>query len=143
MRVNQYKKSEHNILRGQPIEPEEIESLRTIVGWDKMKGKYAQILPKLYTHYSVHIANQLVGFLGVLSDGVGDAFLLDLMVHPNHRRNGIGTTLVKQAIRDMKSEGIKCVQVTFNPELESFFRKFGFHIFKAGIIDNDTMEITF
>lgn len=127
---------EYRVLRNQPIEPHEIESLRTLVGWDKMEGKYQRILPKLYTYYSVRIENELVGFLSILSDGVADAFLLDLMVHPNHQRKGIGTTLVKQAIGDTKSEGIDCIQVTFNPELESFYKKFDFHIFEAGIIDN-------
>lgn len=133
---------EYNILRDHEIKPEEIESLRTIAGWDKMEGKYALILPKLYTYYSVRIENELVGFLSILSDGVGDAFLLDLMVHPDHQRKGIGTALVKEAIHDIKSAGVKCIQVTFNPDLESFYKKFGFHIFKAGIIDNDTMKLS-
>ncbi len=140
MNKNQSTKPEYSIHRGHSIEPEEIESLRTIVGWDKMEGKYAQILPRFYTYYSVRTANELVGFLSILSDGMGDAFLIDLMVHPDHRGKGIGTALVRQTIRDMKSEGIKCIQVTFNPELESFYKRFGFHIFKAGIIDNDTMK---
>ena len=129
-------KTNYKILRDHKIKPEEIESLRIIIGWDKMEGKYALILPKLYTYYSVRIENELVGFLSILSDGVGDAFLLDLMVHPDHQQEGIGTALVKQAICDMKSAGIKCIQVTFNPDLESFYKKFDFHIFKAGIIEN-------
>ena len=129
------------ILRDHPVTPEEIEILRAAVGWDKMAGKYDRILPRLYAQYSVRADGDLVGFLSVLSDGVGDAFLLDLMVHPDHRGQGIGSDLVRQAIRDLRSAGVKCIQVTFNPEMEGFFKRFGFHIFKAGIIDTDAMEV--
>lgn len=126
----------------QPVRPDEIESLRVAVGWDRMEGSYGTILPKLYAYYLVREeSGNLVGFLSVLSDGVGDAFLLDLMVRPDHQNRGIGSALVKEAIRELKSAGVKCVQVTFNPELEPFFRRFGFHIFRAGIIDNEAMDV--
>jgi GNAT superfamily N-acetyltransferase len=128
--------------KGQLVRPDEIESLRVAVGWDGMEGRYGRILPGLYAHYSVREeSGNLVGFLSVLSDGVGDAFLLDLMVRPDHQKRGIGSALVKEAIRELKSAGVKCVQVTFNPELEPFFKQFGFHIFRAGIIDNETMDM--
>jgi len=129
------------VLRDQPVKHEEIESLRAAVGWDKMEGKYDRILPKLYSWYSVRIDNDLIGFLSVLSDGIGDAFLLDLMVHPGFQRKGIGTALVTRAILDLKTEGIKCIQVVFVPEMESFFQRFRFHLCKAGVIDTDTMEV--
>ena len=128
--------------KDQLVRPDEIESLRAAVGWDRMEGTYGRILPKLYAYYSVRKSSgDLVGFLSVLSDGVADAFLIDLMVHPDHQKRGIGSALVKEAIRELKSAGVKCVQVTFNPELEPFFKQFGFHIFRAGIIDHETMDV--
>jgi N-acetylglutamate synthase-like GNAT family acetyltransferase len=136
-------KMNYQIFRGKPVKQEEIEYLRLAVGWDKMEGKYDQILQNLYTHYTVRMSGKLVGFLSVLSDGIADAFLIDLMVHPDFRKRGIGTELVKRAIKDLRFEGIKCIQVTFCQDDEPFFKKFGFHIMKAGIIDNDTMDVDF
>jgi ribosomal protein S18 acetylase RimI-like enzyme len=133
--------AEYTVLRDQPVAREEIESLRESVGWDRMEGKYDRILPRLHTHYTVRVNGDLVGFLSVLSDGIGDAFLIDLMVHPNQRRRGIASQLVQQAIADLRAEGIKCIQVIFDPEMESFFKRFGFHILRAGIIDTETMEV--
>lgn len=133
--------SEYLVQRNAPLEQTEIESLRAAVGWDRMEGKYESILKRVYTHYSVRSNGDLIGFMSVLSDGVGDAFLLDLMVRPNCQKRGIGTLLVRRAILDLKAEGIRAIQVTFNPELELFYKRFGFHMFRAGIIDNETIEV--
>lgn len=80
-------------------------------------------------------ANRLVGFLNVISDGIGDAFLLDLMVAPDFQSRGIGKALVKKAVMDLTDDGIRCIHATFTPDLEGFYRKCGFPIFSAGIID--------
>jgi ribosomal protein S18 acetylase RimI-like enzyme len=65
------------------------------------------------------------------------------MVHPEFRRRRIATEMVKTAMLDLRAKGVKCVQVIFDPESETFFKRLGFHILKAGIIDNDTMELDF
>ena len=82
----------------------------------------------------------LIGYVSVLSDGIADAFLLDLVVHPDHQKNGLGSQLVRRAIADMKHAGIQCVQVTFNDQLEPFYAQCGFHIFKGGVIDFKHMD---
>jgi ribosomal protein S18 acetylase RimI-like enzyme len=128
--------SRFQVTRGKIVTGTEIEDLRVAVGWDRMEGQYDQILSRSYTHFTAHLSPRLVGFLNTLSDGRGDAFLLDLMVRPEFQRQGIGTALVRKAIADLTADGIRCIQVTFNPEHESFYRKCGFHIFRAGIIDN-------
>ena len=136
-------KINYPVLRDQPIKAKEIEILRTAVSWDKQEGKYDKILKQSYTHYSVYNDSQLIGFINVISDGIGDAFLVDLMVHPKFRSKGIGTALVKTAILDIKSDGVKFIQIIFDPEMETFFKRLGFHLVKAGIIDNETMELSF
>ena len=129
------------ITRQGPVEPQEIEDLRAEVGWDRSRETYGEILKRHFAYYTARDADgRLIGYVSVLSDGVSDAFLLDLMVHPNYQRMGIGKRLVQSATRDVKAEGIQCVQVTFNPELEDFYAKCGFHIFKGGIIDFKSME---
>ena len=127
----------HQIRRDAPISAEEIEDLRAAVGWDRFEGKYDRILLNSYAHFTVHVGGRLVGFLNVISDGIGNAFLVDLMVATDFQKQGLGSALVQNAIADLTADGVRCIQVTFNPELEGFYRKCGFHIFLGGIIDNE------
>lgn len=124
------------VVRDAPVEPKEIEDLRAQVGWDRCEGTYEQVLKRHYAHYTARDeSGRLVAYMSVLSDGISDAFLIDLMVHPQHRKSGMGSRLVRTAVADMKQAGIQCVQVTFNEHLEPFYAQCGFHIFKGGIID--------
>ncbi|NVM23991.1 MAG: GNAT family N-acetyltransferase [Desulfobacterales bacterium] len=126
----------YNILKNSIVEPKEIEDLREAVGWDRSEGIYEQVLQRHYAYYTARSANgKLIGYVSVLSDGVADAFLLDLMVHPKHQGTGLGKQLVRRAVIDMKQAGIQCVQVTFQDQLEPFYAMCGFHIFRGGIID--------
>jgi len=127
---------EPQISRDSPIAPVEIEDLRTAVGWDRSEGTYEQILQRHYAYYTARQdRGALVGYVSVLSDGIADAFLVDLIVHPEHHHTGLGSRLVRRAVADMKQAGIQCVQVTFSKHLEPFYAQCGFHIFGGGIID--------
>ena len=129
------------ITRDGQVEPKEIEDLREAVGWDRSEGHYEQVLTTHYTYYTMR--NQdglLVAYMSVLSDGVADAFLLDLVVRPQYQHKGIGTRLVRRAIVDMKETGVQCVHVTFDEHLEPFYAQCGLHIVKAGIVDFRNME---
>jgi ribosomal protein S18 acetylase RimI-like enzyme len=125
------------IQRNDVVTPLEIEDLRAAVGWERLENKYEKILANSYTHFTLRKDNRLVGFVNVISDGICDAFLVDLIVHPSAQRRGIARALVDAAIAALTADGIKCIQVTFDPELESFYRDCGFHIFRGGIIDTD------
>lgn len=128
------------IERDAPVQPGEIADLRQAVGWDRSEETYDRTLPRHCTHYTARDAdNRLVGYMSVLSDGVSDAFLLDLTVHPECRKKGLGTRIVRRAIRDLRDAGVRCVQVTFADDLEPFYAQCGFHIFKGGIIDFKNM----
>jgi ribosomal protein S18 acetylase RimI-like enzyme len=129
------------IIRDGRVDPREIEDLRETVGWDRCEGTYSTVLKRHYTHYTVRAQDgRLVGYMSILSDGISDAFLLDLMVHPDFRRGQVGSQLVRRGIKDMKDAGIRCVQVTFNENLRDFYGRCGFHIFGGGIVDFKTMN---
>jgi N-acetylglutamate synthase-like GNAT family acetyltransferase len=130
------------ILKDAIISPEEIEDLREAVGWDRSEGIYKEILKRHFAYYAARNQDgNLIAYMSVLSDGIADAFLLDLMVHPKYKNKGLGIKIVKKAITDIKEAGVKCVHVTFDENLESFYAKCGFHIFKGGIIDFKCNEL--
>ena len=130
-----------DIVRNGNVEPAEIEDLREAVGWERCEGTYASILHRHYTYYTVRAQDgSLIGYVSVLSDGISDAFLLDLMVHPSAQRTHIGMRLVERAIQDMQDAGVRCMQVTFSEDMREFYVKCGFHIFGGGIIDFKNMD---
>ena len=126
----------HTIQRNAKLSGKQIEDLRLAVGWDRMEGYYDRIMARSYTHFSVHGDDgSLVAFVNVISDGIADAFLVDLMVHPETQGRGIGQALVTHAIEELRADGIRIIEVIFEPHLESFYRACGFHILQSGIID--------
>jgi len=129
------------IVRDGPLTPDEIEELRTAVGWEQTDGTYGEILQRHYAHYTARDrSGELIAYVSVLSDGVSDAFLLDLMVHPEHQGHGLGKRLVRRVAGDIRDAGIQCIQVTFDKALTGFYERCGFHIFGGGIIDFKHME---
>lgn len=123
------------ILRDAKLSGQEVEDLRAEVGWDRMTGQYDRILDQAYAHFTVHTEERLVGFLDVISDGIADAFLVDLVVHPDFQHRGVGKALVRSAVLSLTADGIRMIQVVFEPELEAFYRACGFTIIRAGLID--------
>ena len=67
-----------------------------------------------------------VGTLTVWSDGVNFAWLDDVVVHPEHRGRGIGTSLVRKALAKLEPLGLHCTQLFPIPGRESFFARLGF-----------------
>lgn len=131
------RRRDQHIQRNAVVAAEEIEELRAAVGWERLENKYDQILANSHTRFTLREDGGLIAFVNVLSDGMVDAFLLDLMVHPSIQRRSVGKALVDAAIAGLTNYGIRCIHVTFDAELEGFYRGCGFHIFKGGIIDND------
>ena len=108
----------------------EIEALRASVSWAAQAG-YDRILAGSNRHFSIRRDSRLVGFLNVISDGVLDALLVDLMVHPDFQKQGLGRALVTAAIASLSEDAIRYVQVIFTPELAGFYRRCGFLKFQS------------
>ena len=125
----------YEVMRQADIPPRAVQDLREAVGWDRSEGTTARVLAQSYAHFSITDASGLVGFLRVVSDGVDDAYLGDLMVHPRLQRKGLGRALITRALEELSADRIRCIQVTFHPGLEPFYRACGFDIIGAGIID--------
>ena len=70
----------------------------------------------------------IVGTLTVWSDGMNFAWLDDLVVHPDYRRRGIGTSLVRETLARLKPLGLHNIQLFPIPGRESFFTRLGFEV---------------
>jgi GNAT superfamily N-acetyltransferase len=78
--------------------------------------------------------DRLVGFVYVVSDGAAHAFLLDPVVHPDERRNGLGRRLVHEAASQARAQGAEWLHVDYEDHLEPFYRSCGFRPTLAGLL---------
>ena len=73
--------------------------------------------------------------MNVAWDGGDDAFLIDTKIRPDHQRRGIGTELVRIAVRHAKQAGCEWLEVDFDEPLASFYyHACGFAPTPAGIL---------
>jgi ribosomal protein S18 acetylase RimI-like enzyme len=119
------------------LEAQQVADLRVSVGWDGRVEKYKKKLGRSYLCVACFDTTMLVGYADVVSDGVDDAYVRDVIVHPDYQHRSIGTTLLDMISKRIRSDGIKMVHVIFDPSLETFYRQANFTIMLSGIIDNE------
>lgn len=77
----------------------------------------------------------LVAFVHVCWDGGCHGFILDTMVHPGHRRQGLGRTVVAAAVQASTAAGCEWLHVDYEPHLADFYLKAcGFRSTEAGLL---------
>lgn len=114
------------------VSAEVIADLRASVGWNRMAFAYENPLFTSYLNISVFHNNKLIAYIDSVSNGCTDAYIQDLMVHPEHQGKGIGTELMNRMIALLKQKHIYMISVIFDEELKGFYSKFGFHCTYAG-----------
>lgn len=74
-----------------------------------------------------------VGMGRVLSDGVSDGYIQDLVVLPEYRKNGIGTRIVSALVKKCAESGISWIGLIAEPGTENFYLPFGFHPMEGSV----------
>jgi ribosomal protein S18 acetylase RimI-like enzyme len=67
-----------------------------------------------------------VGMGRVISDGVSDGYVQDLVVHPNYRDRDIGTMILSALLKECTSAGVTWIALIAEPETEAFYAMSGF-----------------
>lgn len=68
---------------------------------------------------------RLVGFFRALSDGMNDAYMLDLCVLPSHRNRGVAKALIREQVEYLRSQKIEWITCISVPEAKSLYAKLG------------------
>jgi GNAT superfamily N-acetyltransferase len=68
-----------------------------------------------------------VGMGRVISDGVSDGYIQDLVVLPEYRKTGIGAQIVATLVKKCLEKGISWIGLIAEPDTEKFYLPFGFH----------------
>ena len=66
----------------------------------------------------------------IISDGVSDAYLQDIVILPGYRGKGIGKKLIKFLLDHCLSKGILWVGLIAEPNQDDFYSSVGFKTMK-------------
>jgi ribosomal protein S18 acetylase RimI-like enzyme len=67
-----------------------------------------------------------IGMGRVISDGVSDAYVQDLVVHPSYRDRGIGMQILTLLVEHCKRAGLTWIGLIAEPDSEAFYIPLGF-----------------
>jgi len=79
------------------------------------------------------VKEKTIGMGRVISDGISDAYIQDLIVDPEYRGQGIGKKLVDTLISHCKTSGIVWIGVIAEPGSHEFYHHLGFAEMKGNI----------
>jgi len=72
------------------------------------------------------INERAVGMARVISDGIADAYIQDLVVLPAWRQKGVGKMIVSKLLEHCRSRGILWIGLIAQPGTDGFYRPLGF-----------------
>ena len=107
--------------------------LRQSVGWNRMERELADVRLHNAFHLCCFDGDRLIGYTAVVSNGVTDAYIQDLMVHPDYQRQGIGHQLMQRTLERLRNEGIYMVSIIYgDAELQKYYEEFDFTTMLCG-----------
>lgn len=119
----------------------ELADLRQSVGWNRMEYELSGNKLQDFLRIACYDNLQLIGYVSVVSNGVLDGYIQDLIVRPDYQNSGIGTALMNKAINYLKEKKIYMISVIYGgEELKSFYEKFGFHTMLCGQMETYKSE---
>ena len=105
------------------IPPDEAAELYLEAGWMDHADVQA-VSAMLKGTFAVSAAfhnGRLIGFMRAFSDGVSDAYMLDLVVRKEYRKHGVGRKILEQLADHLKQRGIDWILCIGAPGTEAFY----------------------
>jgi len=95
------------------------------------KGTYTreqlyQAAQNSWYHISIYDQDQLIAFGRMISDGVYQALICDVMVDPSYQKQGLGKKIIEALLQKCKDSGIQSVQLFSAKGKQQFYKKLGF-----------------
>lgn len=117
------------IRKQEVVKLEDVLHLYQAVGWTNYTNQ-SQMLEQALSHslviYLALDGDAVVGLIRLVGDGFSSVFVQDLIVLPSYQRQGIGSSLMKEALEDFK-EAYQVQLATEQTEKNvGFYRSMGF-----------------
>ena len=113
-----------DVREGGAIPEKQLRELFAALGWDELSGLLPDLLLNSTFVISAWDGARLVGMARVVSDGVYVSTLQQVGVHPEYRRAGLGTDLVRRCVE--RFEQTHFILTTDDPTNATFYARFGF-----------------
>jgi len=112
------------------VSPRQVNDLCISVGWQSRPlDRLEQAINASFRSISAwHIDREqrLIGFGRAVSDGVYQATLLDIVVHPDFQGRGVGQALVKTLTQELHTVQIADITLFASPHVADFYHRLGF-----------------
>jgi len=100
-------------------------------GWWKEEWNPAHIPDLVKASFAFAVAIRVedgvtAGMGRVISDGISDAYIQDLVILPEYRRRGIGARIVRTLLDHCTSNNIFWIAIIAEPGTEDFYGTLGF-----------------
>ena len=107
------------------ISPSEAAELYVEAGWMETAdaNEVAAMLKGTFVVSAAFHNGRLVGFMRAFSDGVSDAYMLDLVVSKEYRKLGIGREILHRLADHLKQRGIDWILCIGAPDSEKFYSR--------------------
>ena len=99
------------------------------VGWTNYTNQPQMLAQALTYSLAIYLARdgeKIVGLVRLIGDGFSSVFVQDLIVLPSYQRQGIGSTLMKQALSDYKDTYQIQLATEEAEKTLGFYRSLGF-----------------
>lgn len=118
----------------QSLPVEEIVELYKEAGWWKENAREKRLLPALikgsFCFMIARHQGKIVGMGRVISDGVSDGYIQDLVVKKEWRGKNIGKELVRRLTSICIDHGLEWIGLIAEPHTAPFYEVLGFHVLK-------------
>jgi ribosomal protein S18 acetylase RimI-like enzyme len=129
--------SDNKTVKCTPLEDPTDEQIRQIVGlyqdqgwWQPGDDRSERLVSRLIagSHYFVIATDggNIVGMGRVISDGVSDAYIQDLTVRLDRRKQGIGQLILQTLLERLRTDGIHWIGLIAEPGSGNLYRRAGF-----------------
>jgi len=95
------------------------------------KGTYTreqlyQAAENSWYHVSIYDNEELIAFGRMISDGIYQALICDVMVDPSYQKQGLGKMVIEALLTKCKDSGIQSIQLFSAKGKQEFYKKLGF-----------------
>lgn len=95
----------------------------------RQEADIKNMLESLTVFVSVRDNSKLIGFGRAISDGVYRALIDDIIVDRAYQKKGLGKVIVENLLKQL--DGIDEIFLNTKPDLEEFYKKFGFKVIEG------------
>ena len=103
------------------------DELRQLAGWNQTPSDWNRLLRLEPQGCFVAVENGRVdGTVTTTTYGQTLGWIGMMLVHPNHRRQGIATLLMREALAYLQNTKVRCIKLDATPEGRLVYEKLGF-----------------